>query len=221
MKYNPDIHQRRSIRLQGYDYSQRGAFFITICSQNRECLFGEVVDGEMRLNDAGRMVNQWYSELECKFPDIQCDEFICMPNHIHFIVVNVGADLRVRPDCPINPDLRVRPDGPVHSDVIMGERLLGHDLGEHAGLGEHQGLGEHIGSPLRTVIQWYKTMTTNAYIRGVKQHCWRSFPGKLWQRNYYEHIVRNESSLQDIREYVRFNPQRWQEDQLHPAMQSL
>jgi hypothetical protein len=83
--------------LKGYDYSQAGAYFVTICNQSRECLFGEIVDGDMRLKDAGGMVERWYSELEKKYPDIQCDEFVCMPNHVHFIAVNVGAYLRVRP----------------------------------------------------------------------------------------------------------------------------
>ena len=93
MKYNRDIHHRRSIRLRGYDYSQKGAYFITICAQNRECFFGDISTGfEMRLTDSGRMVERWYLELANKFHDIQCGDFICMPNHTHFIVFNVGAD---------------------------------------------------------------------------------------------------------------------------------
>ena len=81
VKYDPDIHHRRSIRLKGYDYSQVGAYFVTICAQNRECLFGEILDGEMALNDPGRMVEKWYRELENKFPDIVCDQCAIMPNH--------------------------------------------------------------------------------------------------------------------------------------------
>jgi putative transposase len=181
MKYNPDIHQRRSLRLQGYDYSKAGAYFMTLCTQHRACLFGVIADNEMRLNDAGWMIKRWYSELENKYPDIQCDEFVCMPNHIHCIVVNVGADLRVRP-------LRVRP---------------------------HSNKGEHIGSPLQDVVQWFKTMTTNEYIRGVKQNRWPPFPGKLWQRNYWEHIVRNESELHRIRPYSQNHPMQWATDRLY------
>ncbi|KFI20472.1 hypothetical protein IB75_02855, partial [Nitrosococcus oceani C-27] len=99
MTYNPEIHHRRSIRLQGYDYDQAGAYFVTVCTQNRACLFGNIVAGEMQLNDAGLTILRWYAELPNKFPAIACDEFICMPNHVHFIVVNaVGADLCVRPD---------------------------------------------------------------------------------------------------------------------------
>ncbi|WP_353685169.1 transposase [Thermodesulfovibrio sp. 3907-1M] len=80
-----------------------------------------------------------------KFPDIQCDQHIIMPNHIHFIIINVRVDLRV---CPNN-------------------------------------IGEHTGSPLQKIIQWFKTMTTNEYIRNVKNNGWKPFDGKLWQRNYY------------------------------------
>ena len=107
MPYNPKIHRRRSIRLPNYDYSRSGAYFVTICVQGRSCLFGHVMDGEMRLNDAGVMLNRWYNELMRKFDDIACDAWVCMPNHVHFIVINtghacphndsVGADLRVRP----------------------------------------------------------------------------------------------------------------------------
>lgn len=104
-RYNPNIHHRRSIRLKGYDYSQAGLYFVTICVQNREHLFGNIKNGEMILNDAGQMVEKWYYELENKFPDIKCDAMIVMPNHFHCIIENigtavgaVGADLRVCPD---------------------------------------------------------------------------------------------------------------------------
>ncbi len=179
MKYNSDIHHRRSIRLRGYDYSQAGAYFVTVCTQNRECLFGNIVASKMQLNAAGLMILRWYAELPNKFPDSECNKFICMPNHVHFIVINVGADLRVRPDA-----------APATNK------------------------GEHVGSPLRRVVQWFKTMTTNEYIRGVKRNGWPSFSGKLWQRNYWEHIVRNETELDRIREYIRNNPAQWESDKL-------
>jgi REP element-mobilizing transposase RayT len=182
MTYDPNKHHRRSIRLKGYDYSQAGLYFVTICTGNRLCLFGEIVDDEMIMNDAGQMIGKWYRELENKFPDIKCHEMIVMPNHTHFIVENnaiadVGADLCV---CPSS-------NQPPH-------------------------LGEHIGSPLHRVVQWFKTMTTNKYIRGVKQFDWPRFDKKLWQRNYYEHIVRDEKSFLKIAEYIQNNPLKWHED---------
>ena len=109
---------RRSIRLQGYDYSQTGAYFVTICTQSQACLFGEIVGNEMRLNAAGQMVCRWYQELEKKFANIKCDAFVCMPNHVHFIVVNagtnVGADLRVCPDLRVRPKSVQQQNGQTH-----------------------------------------------------------------------------------------------------------
>ena len=180
-KYNPNLHHRRSIRLRGYDYSQPGAYFITLCTQNRECLFGNVVDEKMILNDAGKMIEKWYFEFQKKFSVIQCDQYIIMPNHMHFIIINVGADLGV---CPENT-------------------------------GEHNLKGEHIGSPLRDIIRWFKTMTTNEYIRNVKNNEWKPFNGKLWQRNYYQHITRNEQELKKIGDYIINNPLKWESDKYY------
>lgn len=181
MKYNPEIHKRRSIRLKGYDYSQAGLYFVTICVQNRACLFGNIESCEMIFNDAGKMIEKWYYELMNKFKDIKCDEMIVMPNHFHCIVENLGADLRVCPD-----------DNNTNS--ILGEPTC---------------------SPLHSVIQWFKTMTTNEYIRGVKNLGWQPFDGKLWQRNYYEHIIRNEQSYHTISNYIINNPAKWQEDKFY------
>ncbi len=194
MKYNSDIHHRRSIRLKGYDYSQTGMYFVTNCTQNRECLFGDMVDGAMQVNAAGRMIKKWWLELNNKFPVVQTDEFIVMPNHIHGIVIIVGADLCV---CPGEPDAQTEPDTCRDMDAQTN-------------------LGAHIGAPLPEIVQWFKTMTTNEYIRGVKQHGWSPFPGKLWQRNYYEHIVRNENELNQIREYIINNPLQWELDRENP-----
>ena len=107
MKYDPDIHHRRSIRMKGYDYSQEGMYFVTICTQYRECLFGEIIDGAMELNAAGQMVSQWYDELANKFPTIQCDAFICMPNHVHFLV-SLGEG-QTRRSAPIRANLSPYP----------------------------------------------------------------------------------------------------------------
>lgn len=187
MKYNPDIHHRRSIRLKGYDYTQPGAYFVTVCTVNRRCLFGEVVNGEMRMNDVGIMVERWWQELNRKFPHIRTDEFVVMPNHIYGIIViePIGADLCVCPD----------------------QKMGGHT---------DQKTGERTGATLPEIVQWFKTMTTNEYIRGVKQSNWPPFPGRLWQRNYFEHVIRNEESLNRIRQYIADNPARWVQDRDNP-----
>jgi hypothetical protein len=96
MGYNPDIHNRRSIRLKGYDYATPGACFVTICIRNRECLFGAVTDGMMRLNEAGHMVRVIWDEIPIRYPGIETDAFVVMPNHVHGIII-VGAAPRGRP----------------------------------------------------------------------------------------------------------------------------
>ncbi|MEW6570501.1 MAG: transposase [Nitrospirota bacterium] len=92
MPYNPEIHHRRSIRLKDYDYSQMGAYFVTICTKDRECLFGEISDSKMELNDAGVIVAEVWNDLQNRFP-VKLDEYVIMPNHVHGIIIvnNVGA----------------------------------------------------------------------------------------------------------------------------------
>jgi len=182
MRYNPDIYHRRSIRLKGYDYSQRGYYFITVCTQGRWCLFGGIEKKRMVLNDAGKMVGRWWNELKNKYANIEIDEYVVMPNHCHGIINIVGS---------VGADLCVCPD----------------NMGEYAD-------SPLQGRPIYEMIQWFKTMTTNEYIRNVKQNRWGPFDGKLWQRNYYEQIIRDETSLRRVREYIINNPRQWQQDKL-------
>ena len=208
MKYNPNIHHRRSIRLKGYDYSQTGLYFITICTQNRKHLFGKMVFvgadlrvcpnipnipniPNMQLNDAGQMIEKWYYELENKFPDIKCGKMVIMPNHFHFIFENVG--------CTVLAKQCVCPNTKKYSPM-MGEYTIS---------------GEHVDSPLHRVLQWFKTMTANEYIRGVKNENWKRFDRKLWQRNYWEHIIRDENEFMRISEYIKNNPKNWKKDKLN------
>lgn len=240
--YNPNIHHRRSIRLQGYDYASEGLYYVTMCVQNRECLFGEIKNNEMVLNDAGRMVEKWYRKTQDKFPDIVCHEMVIMPNHFHCIWENVGlhgasavgAHPCVRPlSNDVQPNPCVRPiennDTDIMKDAHAGND--GYDIteGAHADNdkreimeGAHAGaplqetdLGTHTGSPLSAVIRWFKTMSTNEYIRGVNELGWTPFDRKLWQRNYYEHIIRDDASLQSIAYYITNNAAHWQEDDFY------
>ncbi len=194
-KYNPNKHHRRSIRLKGYDYSQEGLYFITICVKDRECLFGKIENNEMILNDAGKMLNKWWKKIPEKFPDIELDVYQIMPNHFHAIVFNKGIGVGANPCvCPISDnenDLYINLDAPTPI------------------------LGEHMGSPLHGIVQWFKTMSTNEYIRGVKTLGWKPFNGKLLQRNYYEHIIRNEKSYQTIADYIVNNPAKWEDDKFY------
>src|SRR5204863_8394322 len=90
MKYNPDMHHRQSIRLQGYDYSQNGMYFVTICAQNKECLFSKIENSKMILNNAGNMVAVWWKKIFEKFTGIVMDEYVVMPNHLHGIIQIIG-----------------------------------------------------------------------------------------------------------------------------------
>ncbi len=176
MKSDPAIHHRHSLRLKGYDYSHAGAFFVTICLQHRACLLGEIVDGMMRLNNAGQMVNTVLDEIPSHYPGADIDAFVAMPNHIHGIIV----------------------------------------IGQPSEIGQPQGVAP-TGVSLSDVVHRFKTMTTKRYMDGVKQKGWVPFDGKLWQRNYYEHIVRNERDLSLVREYIGNNPAQWELDSLHPS----
>jgi len=152
----------------------------------------------MILNEAGQMILKWWSELPNKFPLVDLGAFIVMPNHFHgimFIVENVGADLRVCPDDEVNKSTQ---------------------MGEHIPKGKHMGSPQQPNTSLSQIIQWFKTMTINEYIRGVKQLNWKRFDGKLWQRNYYEQYVRNEKELQQKTDYILDNPSRWDDDKENP-----
>jgi putative transposase len=248
MTYNPHRHRRRSIRLKGYDYAQAGLYFITICCQHRASRFGHIQNDDMILNDAGKMVAHWYDAWEHKFPDMKCHTMVIMPNHFHCIIENtgdmvnpVGADPCV---CPIEMNEPIGNDhGIVENDNVIGhiggdngivgnENVVGRIGGDHGTIGGDHGIvggnngtigGDHMGSPLRgtslgNAVAWFKTMTTNHYIRGVKQFGWERFDGKLWQRNYWEHIIRNENDYERITQYILNNPKNWNDDALHHSI---
>ena len=181
------LPNRKSIRLKNYDYSSNGYYFVTICTQNREKLFGEIVGATLRgrPNNPDKIIVKWLLESENKFKDIKIDEYIVMPNHIHFIIKRAGDHIG--------------------------------STGDHIGsTGDHIGsTGDHIGSPLRDIIGWFKTMSTNEYIAGVKDGRFMPFKGRLWQRNYYEHIIRNYDDYINIAEYIQNNPLKWEEDKLY------
>jgi REP element-mobilizing transposase RayT len=188
MKFNPDIHYRKSIHLKNYDYSQAGLYFITICTENRHCLFGTIQNDTMVLNDAGNMIAiQWY-ELPNRFPSVVLHEYIVMPNHFHGIIESVGA---IPCGCPDRAGTSPAP-------IIVSDR---------AGARPASTIGEVVGA--------FKSLSTNEYIKNVKQNNWQSFAGKLWQRNYYEHIIRKEESYLKIAEYIQNNPLKWQEDKYY------
>ena len=208
MPFDPVIHHRRSIRLRGYDYSQAGAYFVTVCVQGHRCLFGDVVNGEMRLNDAGRMAQTVWERLPDRFPSVELDTFVVMPNHIHGIILLVDAS-RGRGESCIRPGV---------NDENANDHMDGHMDGH---MDDH--MGDHKDRPCGTlagtigrVIQAFKSILTHEYVMGVRQHGWPLFAGRLWQRNYYEHVIRDAESLDRIREYILTNPFRWTLDRENP-----
>jgi REP-associated tyrosine transposase len=192
MRYDPQKHHRRSIRLKGYDYSQAGAYCVTIVAQNRACLFGEVVNGEVYLNDAGQMLQSQWDALPERFANVELDEFIVMPNHMHSIVViadNMNSPVAAPPA----------------------------DVGDRAGTRPAPPNDLHVHDPaLGNIVGAWKSLATDEYIRGVRQHEWIPFERRLWQRNYWERIVRNEDDLNRTREYIINNPANWNTDEDNP-----
>jgi REP element-mobilizing transposase RayT len=175
MKYEDKIHKRRSLRLQEYDYSRPGAYFITICTQDRKCLFGSVVNGEMQPNDLARSAQSIWYALPSRFPQVRLDQFVIMPNHIHAVIF-VGAQY-------------IASTG--SSDAV-----------QTGAINRALKLGE--------IVRTYKAMSTRTIRRiGCAQF--------KWQRNYYEHIIRDENSLNRIRQYIVDNPIRWDVDAENPA----
>lgn len=199
--YNPDIHHRCSIRLRDFDYSQAGLYFVTICTQGRHHLYGDIEGGTVKLTAAGEMVRTVWEEIPVYYAGIDIDQFVIMPNHFHGIIIVVGAGPRA---CP---------DGIGHPHIGHPSQI-GHPQGG-APTDGIDGISSKSGYSLSDVVHRFKTMTTKKYVDGVKLHGWQRFDGKLWQRNYWEHIIRNEQELSRIRQYIENNPSQWEYDKLN------
>lgn len=177
MKENPEPRARRSIRLKEYDYSQNGAYFVTICTQNKGHVLGEILDGEMRLNGYGEIVSKFWDKIPHYFSNVKTDLHAVMPNHIHGIIL-------IMRDCR----------GGVSPPPSQGE--VTSPLQKRA-------LGQII-----AFFKYQTTMTINQI---------RESPGeRVWQRNYWEHVIRNENKLFKIRQYIQNNPLKWHLDRENP-----
>ncbi len=168
MKTLNKLPKRKQNRLNGYDYSTEGYYFITLCVQNKNHLFK--IEKDSVGNDLcvvpptqNKIIHKWLKETENKF-NIKFDKYVIMPNHIHLI-------------------------------AIITER--------------------HIGRSLQDAMRWFKTMTTNEYIKEVKNGNLKSFDRKLWQKSYYDHIIRGEEDYQEIWQYIENNPAKWEEDEFY------
>jgi REP element-mobilizing transposase RayT len=180
MTYDPQRHHRQSIRLKGYDYAQSGAYYVTVVVQNRDCLFGEIADGQMRLNAFGEIVQTCWNDLPNHYPHVELDAFVVMPNHVHGVIVindTVGASLKLAPTTDIAPtDIATMDAAPANM--------------------KRHGLPE--------IVRGFKTFSA----RRINEL--RGTPGvPVWQRNYYERVVRDGHALNRIRQYIVNNPKRW------------
>jgi putative transposase len=202
MENDPQIHHRRSIRLKGYDYTQPGAYFVTICAYQREEIFGAVTKDGMQLSPLGKIVQaEWFRSAEIR-KEVRLfeDEFVVMPNHLHGIVWIVENDI-------VGAD-GVRPG--VRPDARPGEQPRPINSGTHHAKGAYHAPLQRAPRSLSSFIAGYKAAVTGRAGRELNA-------ANIWQRNYYEHIIRNENELKNFWNYIDTNPLRWQEDQLHPA----
>jgi len=232
-KYNPKIHHRKSIRLNDYDYSQVGFYFVTICCQHRACLFGGIVDDEMILNDAGKMVANEWLKLKIRFKNIELQEYVVMPNHFHGIVEIVGATLVVAQNnattynvmgnirkgqpqgiAPTDKTVAHTDKTVAHSDktVAHSDKTVAHS---DKTVAHSDKTVAHSDKTVGDMVGAFESITTVEYIRCVKNNHWQPFDGKLWQRNFWEHIIRNENEYRRITQYILDNPKKWAMDKLN------
>jgi putative transposase len=185
---NSDIHHRRSIRLRGYDYSRPGFYFITVCVHERECLFGTIINNQMLTNEYGSIVKvEWIKTAEMR-RDVMLGEFVIMPNHFHGI-------LRIIENCEADP---------------TGRKIDRQEVNRKKGDQQVAPTGPKTKS-VGAVMAGFKSAVTKQ-INTI-----RDTPGApVWQRNYFEHIIRNNTDYNQIAEYILTNPQRWKEDRLFP-----
>ncbi len=193
MPYKTDIHHRRSIRLAEYDYSSEGFYFITVCIHKHRPLLGKIKEGRMHLSLVGQIVKEEFCRLTERYSFIKCHEYIVMPNHFHAIIQitdNVGAPLAGAQNRATSPMVYTQ----------------GHPQGVPL---QNMTLGQIVGA--------FKSITTNRCAKLYDEYGKKM--GKLWQRNYYEHIIRNQHSYDEIATYIIENPHHWHKDKLYVGQQ--
>lgn len=235
--FNTSIHHRKSIRLKGYDYSQSGLYFITICCYNKECMFGEISNGTMALNSAGQVAQHCWQEIPSHFPNVVLHEHIIMPNHIHGIIEitdTVGAK-NISPSSKSIDDLenislqnldeinmKINDLNIIPNDFNENTERINNEFNKNIertknDLKENNNRAKNI-SPLQEATNFRSpSKTIGSIIRGFKIGVtkWMRQNTEIydvWQRNYYEHIIRNDTSYELISNYILNNPSKWQED---------
>lgn len=198
--YNPAIHKRRSIRLKNYDYSSEGLYFITLCSADRNNIFGEIVDGEMYQNTFGKIADEeWIKTSEIR-NNISLGDFIIMPNHIHGII---------RIDFSMNTNGKEKIgkfNSPSQSIGAIIRGYKGATTKRINNLIRKISTGELQFAPTKkSIIHSQFAPTIPNFLSGE---------GSIWQRNYYEHIIKTEKAYENISNYILSNPSNWDKDKL-------
>jgi putative transposase len=199
-KFGPQNHHRRSIRLKEYDYASAGAYFVTIVAWHRESLFGEIVNKEMMLNRYGEIVERWWSEIPIHFPGVETGAFVIMPNHVHGIIFITEKRRGTVPVPKAHDKNEIFKDNDTFPEIQGGETPPLQAL-------------TFPGVPtLGQIIAYFKYNST-------KEMNLLDNTGtvtKFWQRNYYEHIIRDSTDLQNKTDYINANPLLWDEDDENP-----
>ena len=183
MKFDPQKHHRRSIRLQNYDYTQPGGYFVTIVTYQRDCLFGKIANEEMRLNDYGKIADECWRAIPEHFPNVELDAYVIMPNHVHGVIFIRADENRMATNS--SPSVGARHASPLPPHGVKPKSI-----------------GAIVGS--------FKSSVSK---RIGREH---NATG-IWQRNYYEHVIRNHEDWDRIHRYIESNPSRWAEDTENPT----
>jgi len=206
--------KRRSIRLKGYNYSQEGWYFVTIDLEDKRNLFWKE-NSKFELNEIGEMVEKIIFDIPIYYLGISIDEHIVMPNHVHLIInigkgrkwdsartlnhkIIVGADPCIRPNDNINSN--IRPNDNINSNIRPNDNI-------NSNIRPNDNINSIFS--LSEIIQRFKILSTNRYIYGVKNQKWPRFYRRLWQRDYYERIIRNKQEYMRIEKYIKNNPENW------------
>lgn len=210
-----NLPKRRAMRLRGYDYSQPGAYFVTICVQHQQCLLGAIRDGKMHLNEIGEIVVECWNRIPQHYSSVKIGMNVIMPNHIHGIIA--WDDVGARSPRPKNntvgfpqPDVEARSPRPKNSRVGSPQPNVG-ARSPHPKNSTRERKGDTSWSSLGKIVAYFKYQST----KHINQH--HNTPGaRIWQRNYHDHVIRDDIDLQRLRQYIQDNPRKWELDQLHP-----
>ncbi|GGK74938.1 transposase [Rufibacter glacialis] len=207
----PDKFQHKyriaSARLQHWDYGWNAAYFITICTKDRQHYFGSILDGEMQLSEIGRLAYTVWAEIPSHFPFVELDSFVVMPNHVHGLLLiqkpeEPPADHSAGPSTPVETRqcLVSTIPGPPILDSPVQEPPTDKTIGQQ----RFQNQGKHT---LSSIIGSYKSAVTR-FARSIQ-------PNFAWQARFHDHIIRNAKDHKNIAHYIYHNPQNWADDKFY------